>query len=73
MCGRSAGSAVSFSTMEARVTASAMDLNGRSAARVSQRTAFFHLGEMVECNDTEEIFTNPLDERTQGYITGRYG
>ena len=47
--------------------------NMQQAARVSQRTAFFHLGEMVECNDTEEIFTNPLDERTQGYITGRYG
>jgi phosphate transport system ATP-binding protein len=45
----------------------------QQAARVSQKTAFFHLGEMVECNDTEEIFTNPRDERTQGYITGRYG
>jgi phosphate transport system ATP-binding protein len=43
------------------------------AARVSQRTAFFHLGEMVEVGDTEEIFTTPRDERTQGYITGRYG
>jgi len=47
--------------------------NMQQAARVSQKTAFFHLGEMVECNDTEEIFTNPRDERTQGYITGRYG
>ena len=47
--------------------------NMQQAARVSQKTAFFHLGEMVECNDTEEIFTNPVDERTQGYITGRYG
>jgi phosphate transport system ATP-binding protein len=47
--------------------------NMQQAARVSQRTAFFHLGEMVECNDTEEVFTNPRDERTQGYITGRYG
>ena len=47
--------------------------NMQQAARVSQRTAFFHLGEMVECDDTEEIFTNPRDERTQGYITGRYG
>ena len=47
--------------------------NMQQAARVSQRTAFFHLGEMVEHDDTETIFTNPQDERTQGYITGRYG
>jgi phosphate transport system ATP-binding protein len=47
--------------------------NMQQAARVSQRTAFFHLGEMVEVGDTEGIFTNPRDERTQGYITGRYG
>jgi phosphate transport system ATP-binding protein len=47
--------------------------NMQQAARVSQKTAFFHLGEMVECDNTEEIFTNPRDERTQGYITGRYG
>ena len=45
----------------------------QQAARVSQRTAFFHLGQLVECNDTEQIFTNPRDERTQGYITGRFG
>jgi phosphate transport system ATP-binding protein len=47
--------------------------NMQQAARVSQRTAFFHLGDMVEVGDTEDIFTNPRDERTQGYITGRYG
>ncbi|HYE48247.1 MAG TPA: phosphate ABC transporter ATP-binding protein PstB [Azospirillaceae bacterium] len=47
--------------------------NMQQAARVSQRTAFFHLGDLVEVGDTEEIFTNPRDERTQGYITGRYG
>jgi phosphate transport system ATP-binding protein len=47
--------------------------NMQQAARVSQTTAFFHLGEMVEVGETEEIFTNPRDERTQGYITGRYG
>lgn len=45
----------------------------QQAARVSQRTAFFHLGNLVEVNDTEQMFTNPSDERTQGYITGRYG
>jgi phosphate transport system ATP-binding protein len=47
--------------------------NMQQAARVSQKTAFFHLGDLVEHNDTSEIFTNPQDERTQGYITGRYG
>ena len=43
------------------------------AARVSQMTAFFHLGKLVEYGPTEEIFTNPLDQRTQDYITGRFG
>jgi phosphate transport system ATP-binding protein len=47
--------------------------NMQQAARVSQRTAFFHIGELVEYSDTEEIFTSPSDERTQGYITGRFG
>jgi phosphate transport system ATP-binding protein len=45
----------------------------QQAARVSQRTAFFHLGEIVEVGQTPQIFTNPSDERTQGYITGRFG
>ena len=45
----------------------------QQAARVSGRTAFFHMGEMVEIGDTDDLFTNPKDERTQGYITGRYG
>ena len=60
------------------------ELNGRfaivivthsmqQAARVSQRTAFFHLGKMVEYGRTTDIFTNPLEKRTQDYITGRYG
>jgi len=43
------------------------------AARVSQRTAFFHLGKLVESGPTEMIFTNPTDPRTQDYITGRSG
>lgn len=43
------------------------------AARVSQRTAFFHLGRLVEAGPTEQIFTNPTDSRTQDYITGRFG
>ena len=45
----------------------------QQAARVSQTTAFFHLGELVETGSTEDIFTNPTDDRTQGYITGRFG
>ena len=47
--------------------------NLQQAARVSQQTAFFHLGRLVEAGDTGDIFTNPVDERTQGYITGRFG
>ena len=43
------------------------------AARVSQRTAFFHMGRLVESGATDEIFTNPRDSRTQDYITGRFG
>ncbi len=43
------------------------------AARVSQRTAFFHMGRLVESGPTDEIFTNPKDSRTQDYITGRFG
>ena len=45
----------------------------QQAARVSQRTAFFNLGEMIEFGDTEMIFTNPAQQRTQDYITGRFG
>jgi phosphate transport system ATP-binding protein len=47
--------------------------NMQQAARVSQRTAFFHLGNLVEYGDTSEIFTNPRETRTKDYITGRYG
>ncbi len=47
--------------------------NMQQAARVSQRTAFFHLGSLVEYGATSDIFTNPREERTKDYITGRYG
>jgi phosphate transport system ATP-binding protein len=47
--------------------------NMQQAARVSQRTAFFHLGVLVEYGRTEDIFTNPREQRTSDYITGRYG
>ncbi len=45
----------------------------QQAARISQKTAFFHLGYLVEHGETEQIFTNPVDQRTQDYITGRFG
>ena len=45
----------------------------QQAARVSQLTAFFHLGILVEFGDTDEMFTAPQDKRTQDYITGRFG
>lgn len=45
----------------------------QQAARVSQRTAFFHLGKMVEYGKTSDIFTKPIEQRTKDYITGRYG
>ena len=47
--------------------------NMQQAARVSQRTAFFHLGELIEFGKTSDIFTNPREQRTKDYITGRYG
>ena len=45
----------------------------QQAARVSQRTAFFHLGKLIEVGETERIFTDPQERRTQDYITGRFG
>ena len=47
--------------------------NMQQAARISDRTAFFLLGELVECGDTEQIFAQPRDKRTEDYITGRFG
>ena len=45
----------------------------QQAARVSQKTAFFHLGNLVEYGDTDDIFTKPRDSRTEAYISGRIG
>jgi len=45
----------------------------QQAARVSQRTAYFHLGEIIEVGDTDQIFTNPKERLTEDYITGRFG
>ena len=47
--------------------------NMQQAARVSQKTAFFHLGKLIEFDDTDQIFTNPKQSMTQDYITGRFG
>ena len=46
--------------------------NMQQAARVSDKTAFFYLGELVEYDETKKMFTNPSDQRTQNYITGRF-
>ena len=47
--------------------------NMQQAARVSDRTAFMYLGKMIEYGETDQIFTNPAEKRTEDYITGRYG
>ena len=47
--------------------------NMQQAARISDKTAFFLLGDMVECGETEQIFSLPKDRRTEDYITGRFG
>ena len=47
--------------------------NMQQAARVSDKTAFFYLGELIEYDDTDKIFTNPSKQATQNYITGRFG
>ena len=45
----------------------------QQAARVSQRTAYFHLGDLIEVGETDRIFTNPRHKLTEDYITGRFG
>jgi len=45
----------------------------QQAARVSQRTAYFHLGKLIEYGDTKEIFTRPQNEQTEAYISGKIG
>ena len=47
--------------------------NMQQATRVSDKTAFFHLGEVIEFNDTDQLFSMPSDKRTEDYITGRFG
>ena len=45
----------------------------KQAARISQRTAYFHMGDLLEVGPTDRIFTNPLHPLTEDYITGRFG
>ena len=47
--------------------------NMQQAVRISDRTAFFLLGELIECDGTEKLFSAPSDKRTEDYITGRFG
>ena len=47
--------------------------NMQQAARVSDTTAFFYMGELVESGPTEQIFTNPKESRTEDYVTGKFG
>jgi phosphate transport system ATP-binding protein len=59
--------------LKSRCTVALVTHNLRQAARISNRTAFFLGGEMVECAPTERLFSMPKDRRTEDYITGRYG
>jgi phosphate transport system ATP-binding protein len=59
--------------LQAEYTIVIVTHNMQQAARVSSRTAFMYLGELIEFDDTELIFTSPRDRRTQDYITGRFG
>ncbi|MEK7815859.1 MAG: phosphate ABC transporter ATP-binding protein PstB [Pseudomonadota bacterium] len=59
--------------LKQKITILIVTHNMQQAARVSDYTAFMHLGELVEFGDTNTIFTNPSNKRTEDYITGRYG
>jgi phosphate transport system ATP-binding protein len=59
--------------LRANFTIAIVTHNMQQAARVSQYTAFFHLGKLIEFGDTAEVFTNPRETMTQDYITGRFG
>lgn len=59
--------------LKEKVTIVIVTHNMQQAARIADKTAFFLLGELVEFGDTEDIFTSPKDERTERYITGRFG
>ncbi len=59
--------------LKERYTIAIVTHNMQQAARVSDRTAFFYMGELVECGPTEQIFTNPREKRTEDYVTGKFG
>ena len=59
--------------LKARYTIAIVTHNMQQAARVSDTTAFFYLGELVEVGPTEQIFTNPREPRTEDYVTGKFG
>ena len=59
--------------LKARYTMVVVTHNMQQAARISDRTAFFYLGELVEVGPTEKIFTNPAERRTEDYVTGKFG
>jgi len=59
--------------LKANYTIAIVTHSMQQAARVSQRTAYFHLGKLVEVNDTDKVFTNPEHKLTENYITGRFG
>ncbi|WNG25700.1 phosphate ABC transporter ATP-binding protein [Cystobacter fuscus] len=59
--------------LKVRYTIAIVTHNMQQAARVSERTAFFYMGELVECGPTEQIFTNPREKRTEDYVTGKFG
>jgi phosphate transport system ATP-binding protein len=59
--------------LQSRFTILIVTHSMQQAARVSQRTAYFHLGELIEYGDTKEIFTRPQNEQTEAYISGKIG
>jgi phosphate transport system ATP-binding protein len=59
--------------LKSRYTVIMVTHNMQQAARISDKTAFFLLGELVEFGDTEQIFSNPREKKTEDYITGRFG
>jgi phosphate transport system ATP-binding protein len=59
--------------LKERYTIAIVTHNMQQAARVSDQTAFFYMGELVEVGPTEQIFTNPKEQRTEDYVTGKFG
>jgi phosphate transport system ATP-binding protein len=62
-----------ISDLQNRFTILIVTHSMQQAARVSQKTAYFHLGELIEYGDTKEIFTRPQNEQTESYISGKIG